>query len=176
MLGIALGVVVANGLEWIIHKHVLHGWGRERTSYWSFHWHEHHRAARTLDHRDPAYEGWTLKGGPWHGDAQSKEAWGLLGIGVLTLPLAPIAPWFVGTLWAHGLIYHRVHRQAHLDTEFARRWLPWHYDHHMGPDQNANWCVTWPLFDWIMGTRKPYCGTDRELEERARRLERLASA
>lgn len=31
--------------------------------------------------------------------------------------------------------------------------IPWHYDHHMTSNQNANWCVTKPWFDYIMGTR-----------------------
>jgi hypothetical protein len=26
----------------------------------------------------------------------------------------------------------------------------------MGKDQNANWCVTHPFFDIVMGTRKEY--------------------
>jgi hypothetical protein len=26
----------------------------------------------------------------------------------------------------------------------------------MGKDQNANWCVTHPFFDYVMGTRKKY--------------------
>ena len=38
----------------------------------------------------------------------------------------------------------------------GKQHLPWHYDHHMGRDQNANWCVTHPLFDNVMGTRKIY--------------------
>lgn len=28
-----------------------------------------------------------------------------------------------------------------------------HYDHHMNASQHANWCVTKPWFDYIMGTR-----------------------
>ncbi len=36
--------------------------------------------------------------------------------------------------------------------------MPWHYDHHMGKDQNSNWCVTHPLFDMVLGTRKEYLG------------------
>ena len=47
--------------------------------------------------------------------------------------------------------------------------FPWHYDHHMGPNQNANWCVTRPWMDIVMGTREPYAGTDRERATLARR-------
>ena len=39
----------------------------------------------------------------------------------------------------------------------------------MGPNQNANWCVTHPFFDHVMGTREPYLGTERELRARERR-------
>ena len=58
--------------------------------------------------------------------------------------------------------YYRVHKRAHRDPSWAREHLPWHYDHHMGPNQDANWCVTWPWFDWVMGTREHYVGTERD--------------
>lgn len=169
MLGIVVGVVVANAAEWVAHRHILHGLGKRKASFWSFHWHEHHGAARRNDHVDDAY-----RSGPFAKNAQAKETWVLVGIGLAITPMIPFTPWFVGTLWTHGLLYYTLHRRSHLDPEFARRWLPWHYDHHMGPDQNANWCVTWPLFDWIMGTRKVYFGTEREQTDRARRQARLA--
>ena len=38
-------------------------------------------------------------------------------------------------------------------------------DHHLGPNQHANWCVTWPFFDIVMGTCEPYVDTAREAEE-----------
>ena len=53
-----------------------------------------------------------------------------------------------------------------------REHLPWHYDHHMGPNQEANWCVTRPWFDYVMGTREPYVGTLRESGDRARHATR----
>lgn len=46
-----------------------------------------------------------------------------------------------------------MHKKSHLDPEYARTRIPWHYDHHMNANQNANWCVTRPWFDYIMGTR-----------------------
>ena len=55
------------------------------------------------------------------------------------------------------------------DTEWAREHLPWHYDHHMGPNQHANWCVTKPWADIVMGTREPYCGTEREAADNEKR-------
>ena len=64
--------------------------------------------------------------------------------------------------------YYRKHKRAHLDPEWAREHLPWHYDHHMGRNQHANWCVSQPWFDWVMGTREKYVGT----EDEARDIER----
>jgi len=168
--GIVAGVVVANAIEWTVHRYLLHGLGRNRDSFWAFHWHEHHGAARRNDHIDEAYQTWAFG---WN--AQGKEALSLLATGIGILPIAWISPSFVATLFVHGLIYHRLHRWSHLDPEFARKWLPWHYDHHMGPNQNMNWCVTWPLFDWIMGTREVYYGTDKEREDRARRQARMVA-
>ncbi|RYZ84400.1 MAG: hypothetical protein EOO68_31675, partial [Moraxellaceae bacterium] len=36
------------------------------------------------------------------------------------------------------------------------------YDHHMNSNQDANWCVTRPWFDYVMGTR---IASSRELLE-----------
>ena len=74
----------------------------------------------------------------------------------MLVPLIPVAPFFVGTMWYSAANYYVKHRRSHLDVEWAKEHLPWHYDHHMGPNQHANWCVTWPWFDFVMGTRKPY--------------------
>lgn len=167
MLGIPLGLLYANAGEWVIHKYVLHGLGRKRGTFWAFHWHEHHRNCRKHDHVDPTYAR-SLLG--WH--AQSKEALGLLAAGIAHAPLLPVAPFFTAAVWYSLLRYHRVHKRSHEDPAWAREHLPWHYDHHMGPDQDANWCVSRPWFDQLMGTRQPYVGTAREREDQARRRRR----
>jgi hypothetical protein len=174
MIGIPLGLAAANAAEWAIHKYVLHGLGRKRDSFWAYHWHEHHRNARRLGHLDPKY-----RESIWQWNGQGKEALGLALGGLALLPLAPVAPFFVGTVLYASANYYRKHRKAHLDPEWARTHLPWHYDHHMGPNQHANWCVTRPWFDQLMGTREPYVGTEREARDRARRAvrsERIAAA
>jgi hypothetical protein len=148
MIGIPIALLACNVGEWVVHKYVLHGLGRKKGSFWSFHWHEHHREARTHAMRDATYDRslWA-----WH--AQSKEALGLLGFGLAVVPLLPIAPFFTATVWYSLVHYHRVHKRAHADPEWARVHLPWHVDHHLGPDQDANWCVTHPWFDQLVGTR-----------------------
>lgn len=163
MIGIPIALLISNAGEWVIHKYVLHELGRKKKSFWSFHWHEHHKASRRQGFRDPAYER-PLFG--WH--AQAREALGLVGLSLAVTPLAPVAPFFVGTVYFCALRYYRLHKKSHLDPAWAREHLPWHYDHHMGPDQEANWCVTHPFFDHVMGTRVPYAGTEREERDRMR--------
>lgn len=151
MLGIPLGLVVSNAGEWFIHKYWLHGLGKNKKSFWAFHWHEHHRESFRNDMIDPQYQRSLFTWSP-----QGKEALSLaLGAAVLT-PLFPVAPFFTGTLWYRMWAYYRDHKRSHLDPAWAREQLPWHVDHHLGKDQNANWCVTHPWFDYVMQTRKPY--------------------
>ncbi len=154
MIGIAIGLAVSNATEWAFHKYVLHGLGKNPKSFWSFHWHEHHRAARKHGHVDEAYKSNLLR---WNG--QTKEALALGAAALAVAPLFPVAPFLVGTLWYGTFDYYRKHRRSHLDPAWARAHLPWHYDHHMGPAPHSNWCVTRPWMDHLMGTRRPYLGT-----------------
>jgi Fatty acid hydroxylase superfamily len=151
MLGAPLGLLYANAAEWLIHKYVLHGVGKNKRSFWSFHFHEHHRASRKNDFRDADYERSVFG---WH--AQGKETLAVASLLVLHLPLFPIAPWFAGAVWYSGLNYMYKHKKAHLDPAWAKKHLKHHYDHHMGRDQDQNWCVTAPWFDYVMGTRVDY--------------------
>jgi hypothetical protein len=164
MIGIPLGLLYANASEWVIHKHVLHGVGKRRNSFWSFHFFDHHRAARKNHMQDDAYRVRRFRL-----DARTKEALGLIGLCGLHAPLFPVAPFFTSTLWYSAARYYRVHKRSHLDPQWAREHLTWHYDHHMGPNSEANWCVSRPWFDHIMKTRVPYAGTEKERKDRARR-------
>lgn len=169
MIGIPLGLMYTNAGEWLVHKYVLHGLGRNKRSFWAFHWRDHHREVRRHDHYDESYHRSVFG---WH--PQGKEALSLGLAAAAHLPLMPIAPFFTSTVLYSIWRYHRVHKRSHLDPEWAREHLPWHYDHHMGPNQHRNWCVTRPWMDWIMGTREPYVGTDRDKRDRDKRQQRSA--
>ncbi|MFN7975569.1 MAG: sterol desaturase family protein [Acidobacteriota bacterium] len=171
LVGFPLGLVYANATEWVMHKYVLHGLGRRKKTFWSFHWDEHHGAARRNGMIDEDYLH-LLSG--WNG--QTKEIAALLGAALIHVPLFAVAPGFaLGAVYG-AVNYYRVHRKAHLDPAWAREHLPWHVDHHMGPNQDANWCVTRPWFDWVMGTREKYVGTECEARRNARLAARLAAA
>lgn len=164
MIGIPLGLLFANGAEWVIHKHLLHRMGRKKESIWAFHW-THHRSARKGAMTDGDYQK-PLTKPEWN--VQSREAAWIAGGAVVFAGFFPVAPFFIGTSMFCAARYIYKHRRAHLDPEWAREHLPWHYDHHMGPNQEANFCVTHPFFDHVMGTRKPYAHTEREARMRDR--------
>ena len=163
-----VGVLYAQLLEWVLHKYVLHGIGKEKGAPFSFHFHGHHRASRKQLFFDDHYES-----SSWGWNPAGKEVYSLFGLAIIHLPVALFLPiaWAAAVLG--GVRYFVLHRKAHLDPQWCKEHLPWHYDHHMGPNPDLNWGVTTDLFDRIFGTREVYLGTEREKKETARRLKRF---
>ncbi len=144
-----LGLIYANAGEWLTHKYILHARGQNRRSFWAYHWHEHHAICTKNAMLDPGYR--SLKLTTWN--AQTKELVVLAGIVLLHVPLLMLFPLFAVTVYASLMLYYYKHRKAHLNPVWAKRHLRWHYDHHLGGNSVGNWCVTWPWFDYLMGTR-----------------------
>ncbi|MDX1587803.1 MAG: hypothetical protein R3296_02605 [Oleiphilaceae bacterium] len=153
MIGFPIALVFANGFEWAAHKYILHGTPRPGQPRYSpvprsmkSHW-AHHKLVRTSGYQDEAY----VEGlGHWR---TRNEVTSLLVLTAATSLVFPVAPFFtLGTYYAAGRYYY-VHRRSHLDPEWGKQHIPWHYDHHMNSNQDANWCVTRPWFDYLMGTR-----------------------
>lgn len=154
MIGIPLGLLAANATEWYLHKHALHGvpqagGGRKSLSeaFMKRHW-AHHRRVRLQKYRDD-----DLYADFSHSEDAQAEVKALLQMCAVTGLALPVAPFFTLTTWYCAWNYWHVHSQSHLDTEWGKKKIPWHYDHHMNTNQDANWCVTKPWFDYIMGTR-----------------------
>ena len=152
--GFVFGLVVANSFEWFAHKYILHGTHKSGQSRYSpvptsmkSHW-EHHKQVRKTDFFDCGYvegiKNWRTK----------NEVVSLVVVatffGVVFYPVSKGMS--LATLYS-AMNYYYVHRRAHLDPDWAIRKVPWHYDHHMNSNQDANWCVTKPWFDYVMGTR-----------------------
>ncbi|MDD1613503.1 MAG: hypothetical protein LUP98_02485 [Methylococcaceae bacterium] len=144
-----LGLLYANAGEWLMHKYILHALGKKPHSFWAYHLHEHHAVCTSNSMLDPGYQMLTLT--TWN--TQSKELMVLAGIVLLHVPMFLIFPSFTGAVYASLALYYYKHRKAHLDPAWARRHLRWHYEHHLGGNTCANWCVTWPWFDYLLGTR-----------------------
>jgi hypothetical protein len=152
--GFVVGVVTANAFEWVAHKYLLHGTPRKGQPRFSpspasmeSHW-THHRMVRKTAFGDECYA---------HGLSHDRTRLELLSLGVVAGAMTvfwPVSRGFVLASWYSAGHYFYVHRRAHLDPAWAQKRIPWHYDHHMNTIQDANWCVTRPWFDYVMGTRE----------------------
>lgn len=151
LLSLPLVHLYATALEWAGHRYLFHGLGKKKGSIFGFHYAEHHRDVRRQQGLDAAYRRSPLG---WH--AHGRECIGIVLLGLIHLPLAFAAPLPYAYLMWRGFEYHRLHRKSHVDVAWTQQHLPWHWDHHMGPDADANWCVTCEWFDKLMGTRKPW--------------------
>lgn len=151
--GFLVGLVFANGFEWVAHKYILHGTHRAGRARFSpvprsmeSHW-AHHREVRKEHFHDVGYvEGIS------HWRTKNEIVSLLIVAGAASLMFYPVSKGMVAaSLYSAGNYY--IHRRAHLEPEWAKRKIPWHYDHHMNSNQDANWCVTKPWFDYVLGTR-----------------------
>ena len=152
--GFLVGLVVANGFEWIAHKYILHGTHRVGQPRFSCvprsmqsHW-EHHREVRKQSFHDDGYvqgiSNWRTK----------NEIVSLTIVATVSgLIFYPLSKGMMCAAVYSAGNYYYIHRRAHLEPEWAKKAIPWHYDHHMNSNQDANWCVTKPWFDYVMGTR-----------------------
>jgi len=146
---IVFGFLYATLLEWLLHKYILHGLGKNKKSYWAFHWHSHHKTCRKNKNSDINYK---FPGAP----PVKKEIISLLLLTIIHIPLWYVSKIFYLTLVLCAIRYFYMHRKSHLNIEWGRKKMPWHHDHHMGTNQDANWGVTTDLMDLLMNTRVYY--------------------
>lgn len=146
MLLFLSGLVLGNLVEWVAHRYILHGLGKRPKSFFHHHW-EHHRACRKgMQNHDASYLSWRKS-------LLSKETLGLCLLAGAFLPLAWVLPSLYAGLLCQMVLYFLVHRFIHVHPSVGGLLFPWHDDHHCG-NQNANWCVTYPLWDWVFKTRR----------------------
>ncbi|GAW87226.1 conserved hypothetical protein [Bathymodiolus platifrons methanotrophic gill symbiont] len=146
-LQFVLGLLVANMGEWFIHRYCLHGLGQRKDSFWAYHLYEHHAVVLRNNMLDTGYQKW-----PIHWNSQAKELLVLVCILLLNLPFFWWLNGYACAIYFSVVIYYLLHRQAHCNQGWAKTYLPWHYHHHMTNDE-ADWCISHPLFDYLMKTR-----------------------
>ena len=147
LLAFPAAYIYAALCEWVLHKHVLHGLGKKKNSWFSFHWHDHHKNCRKYAGMDLHYARKPKHKTIW------KEIISLLALTVIHSPLIFVAPVFYVLLLLFMIRYFYIHKKSHLNTKWAKQNVPWHWDHHMGKNQDANWGVTTDMWDLIMKTR-----------------------
>lgn len=148
MLGFPIALFVANGFEWYAHKVWLHEYPSKHRNSPFFTHIRHHKRARTQGFQDEGYAE-----SMFENQEMFNEKAALIGLATVSTVALPVAPFFTLGLWYSAWNYWSVHSKCHLDPDYAKNRIPWHYDHHMNASQDANWCVTRPWFDYIMGTR-----------------------
>lgn len=148
MIGFPIGVLVVNAFEWYAHKVWLHEYPAKHRNSPFFTHIRHHKRARLNNFHDEGYADSMFRNQEMY-----VEKTAILGLVAATTLVAPVAPFFTLGTYYGAWRYWTLHSKAHLDPEWARQNLPWHYDHHMNSNQDANWCVTRPWFDYLMGTR-----------------------
>lgn len=152
--GFIAGLVLANGFEWLAHKFILHGTHRTGQARYSpvpksmkSHW-EHHREVRQQQFHDHSYvEGIS------HWRTKNEIVSLAVVAGVASAVFYPFSKGMAAAAIYSACNYYDVHRRSHLSPAWAKKTIPWHYDHHMNSNQDANWCVTKPWFDYLLGTR-----------------------
>ena len=82
------------------------------------------------------------------------EIYSLILIVAIATPLILVSVWLWVFLMIHACAYYYLHRKMHLEPAWCRKYFSWHWRHHMGKDQNCNWGVTTPIFDYIFNTVK----------------------
>lgn len=155
---LVVALVSQNISEWFFHKYVLHRLGTKKGSFFHYHW-EHHKRCREReenkrDNVDVEYEQ-LLKSGRFSRMIK-KELWLVFGSNLLiALPTYLFFSKYLGI--AYLLIawyYYIAHALSHANNDKFGFLMPWHYEHHCLRNQNQNWCVSFPWFDWVMNTRR----------------------
>ena len=147
---VILGFVFGSLVEWIAHRYFLHNFSKRLFS--NSHFSVHHKKCRKHNNFDDDYLNFppsSLGGG-------GSEIVLLVSLIVAFTPTILISFWLWVGLLGHSCLYYFLHRKSHVDVEWGKKWMPWHWDHHMGRDQNCNWGVTNPTFDYVFRTRKTY--------------------
>lgn len=139
------GWIYGHAADYLIHKYLLHN-HRWFKGPFKRHFGTHHRISRQNGMYDENYLSFFRK----------DSVFEVLGLSLLLLshlPLLFIIPYFWMTLLYSACVYYYVHRRSHVDVEWGKKWLPWHYAHHMEKDQHQSWGVRLPIFDRIFSGR-----------------------
>jgi len=134
-----LGFMYASMLEWAVHKYLFHEVGKKKDSKFSFHIREHHLNCLKNNNVDRNFS--------------KRELPGILFLFLLHLPLYFLLQKFYYGLCLYGVLFVLVHNFAHIWPKAGKKYIPWHWDHHM-KYQNHNFNVVLPIADYILGTRK----------------------
>jgi len=137
MAQIILAWVYGHTFEYVTHKYFLHNHKKFKFAFKN-HFGKHHKVARKNEMYDEAYENLL---------SSKFEILGLIIAAILHLPVLVFFPYAYIVLLFSLISYYVLHRKSHTNVAWGKRWMPWHYEHHMGKDQHKNWGVRLPIVD-----------------------------
>lgn len=141
---LTLGWFYGHVFEYFAHKYILHDRKRFKRIFKN-HFKTHHSISRKNNMCDKNY----------NKIISSKfELISLLVINFLHFPIILIFPYFYAILVWSTFSYYLFHRLSHIHTVWGKKWMPWHYAHHMGKNQHMNWGVRLPIIDILLNTNK----------------------
>ena len=137
MIGFVLGTVYASFLEWWVHKELFHEHGKRKDSIFAYHLRDHHKTAAQNDFIDSK--------------RSYRESLGLLFLVILHLPVCLFSVDFYLATVVYAIAFYILHHYSHSNPDWARKYMPWHWKHHM-QSPKKNWNVVLPIADKIMRT------------------------
>ena len=141
--------VMTSLTELISHKYILHGLGKKKGSWFSYHI-NHHRVVRK-DYIDPDYKAGFFKSSPYR-----REVLSLFLLFMSNISLLWVWPMLFYWLAFFTVAYFWGHSKSHTNPKWGMKYMRWHYDHHRFHEE-GNWGVTSCFIDYVLGTR--YKGT-----------------
>jgi len=142
MLQFVLGWFYGHIFEYIAHRYLLHGRKRFKRLFRN-HFKSHHNISRKNQMYDSSYENLL---------SSKFEVISLSLALIIHLPFLSFAPYFFAAILWSVMAYYIIHKISHVNTDWGKRWLPWHYEHHMGKNQHINWGVRLPIIDMLFRT------------------------
>ena len=139
MIGFLLGIVYGSFMEWGVHKMLFHEHGKKKNSPFAFHLRQHHADC--------------IKNKYYDNQFSKREALGVMFLLSIHMPIVLVSPPFYLALVIYGILFQILHSMGHRNPDWAKKYQPWHWRHHM-ETPNSNWNVVLPLADWIMNTNK----------------------
>jgi len=82
-----------------------------------------------------------------------REAYGLCALGGIHSISCYLSPIFFLATVSYAVAFFVLHNYSHKNPEWTKKWMPWHWRHHM-ENPNQNWNVVLPIADWILRTNK----------------------
>jgi len=88
-----------------------------------------------------------------HWRTRGKDALPLDAVVARRLPRPTVVPCYVLGRYA-GMACCSYSIAAPISTRTGPGCISWHYEYHMSGNVEANGCITWPWFDWIVDIRR----------------------